>query len=54
MPLTAKKSKRKYAGEKKLEKNRINNQKDNRNFFSAKIKPDLHLEESTRIERDSE
>ena len=54
MPLTAKKSKRKYAGEKKLEKNRINNQKDNRNFFSAKIKPDLHLEETTRIERDSE
>ena len=53
-PLTASKSKRKDAGEKKLEKIRIDNQKDIRNFFSAKSKPDLHLEETTVIERDSE
>ena len=35
---------------KTLEKNRIDNQKDIRNFFSAKSKPDLHLEETTVIE----
>ena len=53
-PLTASKSKRKDAGEKKLEKIRIDNQKDIRNFFSAKSKPDLHLKETTVIEIDSE
>ena len=37
-PLTANKSKK----------------KDIRNFFSAKGKPDLHLEETTLIEVDSE
>ena len=35
---------------KTLEKNRIDNQKDIRNFFSAKSKPDLHLEETIVIE----
>ena len=52
-PLTANKSKKKDIREKKLEKNMIGNQKD-RNFFSAKGKPDLHLEETTLIEVDSE
>ena len=53
-PLTANKSKKKDIREKKLEKNMIGNQKDIRNFFSAKGKPDLHLEETTLIEEDSE
>ena len=42
--LSADKSKKRDAGEKNLEKNRIDNQKENRNFFGAKSKPDLHLE----------
>ena len=49
-PLSANKSNKKDAGEKKLEKNRIGNQKGIRNFFSAKSKPDLHLEETNVIE----
>ena len=53
-PLTANKSKKKNAGEKKLEKNRIENQKDISKFFSAKSKPDLHLEETLAVEIDSE
>ena len=52
-PLTASKSKKKDAG-KKMERNKIDNQKDITNFFSAKSKPDLHLEETTVIEIDSE
>ena len=52
-PLTANKSKKKEAGEKKLGKNRIDNQK-NRHFFSAKSEPDLHLRETTAIEISSE
>ena len=53
--LTANKFKKKYAGKKKnkLEKNRIDNQRDIRNFFSAKSKADLHLEETTVTEIDS-
>ena len=53
-PLTANKCKKKNAGEKKLEKNRIDNQKDISKFFSAKSKPDLHLEETLAVEIDSE
>ena len=48
--LTANKSNKKDAGEKKLEKNRTGNPKEIRNFFSAKSKPDLHLEETNVIE----
>ena len=51
-PLTANKFKKK-AGEKKLGKNRIGNQK-NRHFFSAKSEPDLHMRETTAIEISSE
>ena len=55
--LTANKFKKKDAGKKekkkKLEKNRIDNQRDIRNFFSAKSKADLHLEETTVTEIDS-
>ena len=40
----------KNSRKKTLEKNKIDNQKDIRNFFSAKGKPDLHLEETTVIE----
>ena len=54
MPLAANKSKKEDAGEKKLDKNRIDNQKEIRNFFSAKSKPHLHLEKTTAIEIDSE
>ena len=53
-PLTANKSKKKDDGEKKMDKNRIDNQKDIRNFFNARNKPDLHLEETTVIEMQSE
>ena len=49
-PLTSNKPKKKST----LEKNRIYNQKDIRIFFSAKSQPDLHLEETTVIEIDSE
>ena len=52
-PLTASKSKKKDAG-KKMERNKTDNQKDITNFFSAKSKPDLYLEETTVIEIDSE
>ena len=52
-PLTANKSKKNEAGEKKLGKNRIDNQK-NRHFFSAKSELDLHLREITAIEISSE
>ena len=53
-PLTANKFKEKNAREKNLDKNRMNNKNNISNFFRAKSKPDLYLEETTVIERESE
>ena len=53
-PLTANKSKEKIASEKNLDKNRTDNKNNISNFFSAKSKPDLYLEETTVIEINSE
>ena len=53
-PLTAKKSKKKDAGEKKTREKQDRQSERHSDFFRAKSKPDLHLEETTVIEIDSE